>query len=64
MAMNWLLPVGLVAQALNRKEVIRTGKKFLYIKVNTGICYNRHHFNASFYLKLKNVLMHPGYGFS
>jgi hypothetical protein len=60
MKTNWLLPVGLVMQALNRQEVIRTGKKiFLHIKVNTGGFCNSHHFNVSFYLKLKNVPVKP-----
>jgi hypothetical protein len=36
MTINWLLPVGLVAQALNRQEVIRTEKIFLNIKINAG----------------------------
>jgi hypothetical protein len=63
MKTNWLLPVGLVIQALNRQEAIRTGKKiFFNIKVNPGSFYNSCHFNVSFYLELKNVPMKPGMG--
>jgi len=60
MKTNWLLPVGLVIQALNRQEAIRTGKKiFLNIKVNPGSFYNSRYFNASFYRGLKNVPIKP-----
>jgi hypothetical protein len=62
MKINWLLPVGLVAQALNRQEVIRTENFILNIKVYTGSFYNRRHFNVSFYLELKKVPMQPGTG--
>jgi hypothetical protein len=59
MNINWLLPVGLVIQALNTQEVIRTGKIFFNIKVNAGSFNNSHHFNVSFYLELKKVFMKP-----
>jgi hypothetical protein len=62
MTINWLLPVGLVAQALNRQEVIRTEKIFLNIKINAGSFYNSRYFNVSFYLELKNVAMKPVIG--
>ncbi len=42
-------------QALNRQGAIRTATIFFNIKVNAGSFYNSRHFNASFYLKLKNV---------
>jgi hypothetical protein len=62
MNINWLLPVGLVIQALNTQEVIRTGKIFFNIKVNAGSFNNSRHFNVSFYLKLKKVFMKPEMG--
>ncbi|MDD2658959.1 MAG: hypothetical protein PHY54_04650 [Methylococcales bacterium] len=65
MKTNWLLPVGLVIQAVNKQEVKRTGKKiFLNIKVNAGIFYNKYHFNVSFYPRLKNVSMKAGWSVS
>jgi hypothetical protein len=62
MKTNWLLPVGLVIQALNRQEAISTEKIFLNIKVNAGSLYNNGYFNVSYYLKLKNVPTRPGMG--
>jgi hypothetical protein len=62
MKTNWLLPVGLVIQAVNKQEVKRTGKKiFLNIKVNTGIFYNIYYSNVSFYPRLKNVTKKAGW---